>query len=124
MRVSEAMRLGAMLDGQAFNTLQDEGGRTCAIGAALKALTGAATWTPAGEEAMHWMTFTGRMTCPACDLIEWHVHNLVVHLNNHHRWPRHQIADWLQTVEEVREVDEVRETAAMPVEKKESVCLV
>ncbi len=116
MRVHEAMRLGAMLDGQAFYQLQDRDGNTCAMGAALKAATGKATWTDKALAFSAWMVREPAV-CPACTFTD-DVMNTVVHLNNHHHWTREQIADWLQPIEEARCPPE-------PVAvKEEELCLV
>lgn len=37
--------------------------------------------------------------CPACHGIYEHVHRLIPHLNDEHKWTRERIADWVQTLE-------------------------
>jgi hypothetical protein len=104
MRLSEAIRLGAMLHPQAFGWYQREGG-TCAMGAAMDA-GGFQRW-PIVE--------VSPATCPACACV---LHGngichatgaIIVHLNDGHRWTREQIADWVQTVEE-RETERTEST--------------
>jgi hypothetical protein len=116
MKLSEAIRLGALLRRQGFGNYFDvvpgaEG--SCAMGAALEAcgydreqvaLRGRPTelleslWPWAGAH---------ETTCPiACE--RWAqdygmrtdaVRAVIAHLNDHHRWTRERIADWVATVE-------------------------
>jgi hypothetical protein len=41
-----------------------------------------------------------RTACPECGLPDCRVLNLVLHLNDQHRWARGRIANWVQGVEE------------------------
>lgn len=91
MRLSEAIRLGAMLHPQYFGAMRKRGARgeviaTCALGAADEAGYG------------HVFGFLQVMKCPAC-----HEHRAisgnVAHLNDYHGWTRERIAEWVATVE-------------------------
>lgn len=99
MRLSEAIRLGAMLGPQALGWFHDDVGGTCALGAA-KAAVGSATI--AGFEPV--LRFSP-VTCPACQqcfTTTEQVHALgamIVHLNDGHRWTREQIAELVASFE-------------------------
>lgn len=93
MRLSEAIRLGAMLHPQCFERSYVANGRdvvaSCALHAAVEA-----------GYAMRGIVATGAQ-CPACG-ITYNPNGLycmVVHLNDEHRWTREAIADWVATVE-------------------------
>lgn len=97
MRLSEAIRLGAMLKPQGFDDYRTDDGRTCAVGAAQEAMGGAAAFV-AWQQLEH--TVGGH--CPLCGLTKTEDGvriNVVPHLNDCHRWTREQIADWVETVE-------------------------
>jgi hypothetical protein len=93
MKLSEAIRLGALLHPQlfgAFNLIERETGhilRTCAIGAASAA--GYDT-TRLGNSSV--------TQCPACQL-RGGVAGIIAHLNDDHRWTRERIADWVEMCE-------------------------
>jgi len=98
MKLSEAIRLGAMLNPQGFghNRIYGPDGTkfTCALGAAEEAgynfagiLTGPLVFHPP-------------IKCPACACYFYsEVPVMIVHLNDLHRWTREGIADWVATVE-------------------------
>ena len=88
MKLSEAMRLGALLGPQAFGQFITKDGGGCAMGAAIQACSGAA-----------WPVLLTYATCPACGEKN-PAGAIIMHLNDDHRWTREQIADWVQTVEE------------------------
>lgn len=102
MTLSEAMRLGAALRPHGFGQFERHG-RTCAIGAAMEATAfwRTAVW-PEG-----WMALFNQVTtCPHAGCrFDWPVDearlvwDVIVHLNDHHRWTRERIADWVETVE-------------------------
>lgn len=102
MTLSEAIRLGAALRPQGFGEFERHG-RTCAIGAAMEATAfwQTAVW-PEGWMAL----FNQATTCPdaGCQFA-WPVDearlvwDVIVHLNDHHRWARERIADWVETLE-------------------------
>jgi hypothetical protein len=90
MKLSTAIRLGAMLHRQCFlvDRVQVDGVTiaTCALTAAFEA-----------GYAPHPFAMTVR-SCPGCAYtrpLAW----VIVHLNDDHRWTREQIAAWVATVE-------------------------
>ena len=97
MRLSEAIRLGAMMTSQAFQALFTNDG-ACALGAALLAI-GAAP-----DQALHsalnrWpWAFTVSANCPSCGRSRC-VFEVITHLNDAHRWTREQIARWIAGIE-------------------------
>lgn len=109
MKLSEAMRLGAMLRPQGYGFYQTLGG-SCAYGAAMEACG-----IPAGvqngisDEPLRTLFPISRRVatqCPACTAAEWAacgddrtVDGIVPHLNDDHRWTREQIAAWVETIE-------------------------
>jgi hypothetical protein len=128
MRLSEAIRLGAMLKPQAFGMEEGTvpGPRTpgdvlglraqigtCAMGAAVDA-----GWRYQTERierlvngsVMFWSTATPMTpitlwsaSCPCqnrrqCEQPKSVIH-VVTHLNDHHEWTRERIADWVETIE-------------------------
>ncbi len=104
MRLSEAIRLGAMLHPQHFGSarLYDVDADmaiigTCAIGAAEEA--GYSFWVP--DE-----TLNANARCPQCDC--WSrdtTRALIPHLNDDHRWTREAIADWVELQEGLKRAD-------------------
>lgn len=124
MKLSEAIRLGSMLRPQGFQSIAKEG-RTCAIGAAYEAvgIDCAALKSKSIPErfaiiGLHLpqVLATDLIPCPACARLHNGVGYTIPHLNDHHRWTREQIADWVETLEsaeqpaldEARTVDAVR----------------
>lgn len=114
MRLSEAIRLGAMVSRQAFQQLMSYDGGTCALGAAAEAMG----VHPLIHEDMRisvlrarYPTLNDKATCPACSPLmralrrirrhEIDVEDVVIHLNDDHRWPREHVAAWVETVEPV-----------------------
>lgn len=101
MRLSEAIRLGAMLRPQAFGQFYADGA-TCAFGAALDAvgrlypLDSAQCFiaiTAQGWDDIQYL----RIACPECGRSAAYT---VQHLNNLHKWTRERIADWLEGIEQ------------------------
>lgn len=117
MRLSEAIRLGSMLRGQAFEDYFDNSG-SCAIGAALEAAGlrdavrdgGCAV---AEYENRHRAVFVA--SCPSCGrqpgMGMTSFMNTVIHLNDDHRWTREAIADWVAGIEPVEAVTDGSEAA-------------
>lgn len=114
MKLSEAIRLGAMSGPQARWKLYDpETGGTCAQGAAALAIgcldtnTGwyilpfpaaiHAIWKPVYREFME-------APCPECGRHEdgYISNGLMAHLNNEHGWTREQIAARVQAIEDAQ----------------------
>lgn len=126
MNLSEAMRLGSMLKPQAFGdafipahdlpapgdilALRYVPSSTCAVASAFDAI-GALQFLifhGLGDDATKVFPVLGLATrCPLVISGECNyghgrlftVANLIVHLNDCHRWKREHIADWLQGVE-------------------------
>ena len=105
MRLSEAIRLGAMSRPQAFGIFfsKDTGG-TCALGAALEAIGGLDEDDPLSVK--HNLLLRRRfpvllqpLSCPACGGDIGGDEMSLAHLNDTHKWSRERIADWLETVE-------------------------
>ena len=108
MKLSEQIRLGAMLKPQAFGMLRrpvdwppvlgdvlglraTEG--TCAYGAAMDAgYVGAAIDYVAAACPVRGHDYCTHVVRP-------YVMSVVMHLNDHHRWTREAIADWVETIE-------------------------
>lgn len=109
MRLSEAIRLGSMIRPQGFERLYVDGG-SCAAGAALEAvgrwkdgMFALGLWGAIGQEinAFPGLPPLHRQECPTCQggvmMGDWY--SALIHLNDHHRWTREQIADWVEKVE-------------------------
>ena len=113
MRLSEAIRLGAMLHPQCFGALYEYRPgpadvtanqqlprrvwrtrgvmKSCALGAALMA-----GYSDEFEKE------SIKRRCPACRAPDCLTHT-ISHLNDRHRWTREAIADWVQTIEEAND---------------------
>lgn len=100
LRLSEAIRLGAMLRPQAYGHLfRISDGTSCAFGAAFEA-RGIAFGTSLDMVPWRqwWTWLPNSVACPACAQ-ENYAADQIVHLNNDHRWTRERIADWVAMVE-------------------------
>lgn len=116
MRLSEAIKLGAMLRPQASGgraLVRVRGWRgwvfdqqvlgTCALAAATEAV-GLQLWINAYDE---WPWMLGRfVSCPATGGNK-SVSLIVMELNDRHRWTRERIADWVATIEPAQEINAV-----------------
>ena len=122
MKLSEAIRLGAMLRPQGFGRVLDRNGRTCALGAAYEAV--GISLTQPGEIPKNWLPMLDyapwSIPCPACGGRQTKADNyrkftfgetVVTHLNDVHKWTREAIADWVATVEP-EEMVQVKEVEA------------
>ena len=106
MRLSEAIRLGAMMKPQAFGVLiDDDNGRTYALGAAYDAvgIKFDASGLPNGylDELVLWLHRIIELeaaTCPECG-VNTPAIGLIPHLNDAHRWTRQRIADFVERYE-------------------------
>jgi hypothetical protein len=118
MKLSEAIRLGAMLKPQGFGELCVElpDGRlaTCAMGAAQEAAVCAFTGTsdPLESVAVIYARYEALLDtgvgCPACeDIDDEFLDQVIHHLNDEHCWTREQIADWVETIERAHPVEDV-----------------
>lgn len=110
---SEAIREGAKLKAQGFDTFLNDGG-TCALGAGLEA-EGVDLSALDGSEIedvedvigkIHpYMTDLGSILCPVegCQrqqVAYVRLSDCVMDLNDDHKWTREAIADWLEKEEE------------------------
>ena len=97
MKLSEAIRLGAMMMPQAFRTLLTDDG-ACALGAALLAV-GARPEEAVRSALNRWpWASTVSADCPRCGRSRT-VFRVITHLNDRHRWTREQIAEWVAGIE-------------------------
>ncbi len=106
LRLSDAIRLGAMLHPQCFEvmyTLDDhfEITATCAVGAAIQA-----------GYTFAYLLGGQRMACPACGHYDEPIVGIIQHLNDAHRWTRERIAAWVATLEPLTPATPVRDTHA------------
>lgn len=112
MKLSEAIRLGAMKRPQAFGVLfHRREGSTCAWGAALDAI-GTLDKILVGMNEQQQQDLIrasfpdvhkwGMMMCPSCPT-SWLTYrtalDTLIHLNDRHEWSRQRIADWVETIE-------------------------
>ncbi len=89
MRLSDAIQLGAMITSQAFRALF-KGDGACALGAALLAV-GVTLEQARGSVRKQWpWAFAVSVNCPSCGRSRL-VGQVIVHLNDHHRWAREKI---------------------------------
>src|SRR5712691_10235697 len=97
MRLSEAIRLGAMMSPQAFRTLFTRD-RACAWGAAMLAV-GATRERAVGSARSRWpWAFAVSVNCPSCRRSRL-VCEVIAHLNDYHRWAREKIGAWVAGIE-------------------------
>lgn len=107
MRLSEAIRLGALLKPQAFEHLVIDTPLSELAG--LCALAGAAL--AIGQSKLHYTEFRARWPfteetarcpkcCPNCHGWDDTVLAMIYHLNDYHRWTREEIADWVAVREQ------------------------
>lgn len=104
--LSQAIREGAKLRPQIGGTMHAPAG-SCAIGAASEALFEGNRFVPGYHEVAEVFPYIEHVSikCPAeseCtdEIGTKPLGSIVVHLNDHHRWTREAIADWLETEEE------------------------
>lgn len=97
MSLSEAIRLGAMVRPQAFRALYTDDG-ACALGAALLAV-GAPPEQAMRSALTRWpWALAVSVNCPGCGRSHL-VCEVIVHLNDDHRWTREQIGAWVAEIE-------------------------
>jgi hypothetical protein len=101
MKLSDAIRLGAMLKPQGFNGMLRHG-RSCAFGAAMDALGLLEKWGPLGylpnDVVARWPVLNVRTVNPVTHAVV-DVCEAVVDLNDIHLWTRERIADFVEQVE-------------------------
>lgn len=110
--LSEAIREGSKYGPQIFGTWNGGAGSTCALGAAYLAVGYAG---PVTRVPKQFKVYENRVSdCPVfhCKK-EGLITDIVMHLNDHHRVTREEIANWVEREEIVRGwVDEVKTVAA------------
>jgi hypothetical protein len=109
--LSDAIRIGAAIRPQTFNSWFFNG-RSCVMGAAIEALTGefcdaidfaSRERLDALEETLHRRyqpILKQRVECPQCVREREFLSDLIIHLNDTHKWTREVIADFVQSIEE------------------------
>jgi len=100
MRLSEAMRLGAMYGPQLKHVLTREDGSNCALGAVVFAVYGVEGWNKSFGNAWQkvinlYPQLHQNTTNPVTGLVN-HLSFTIVDLNNERNWTREQIADWIE----------------------------
>jgi hypothetical protein len=104
MRLSEAIRLGSLLGPQAFGTLADMLGGTCALGSAAKAMGIQITTAYEAEDTLKELfpifecEQEPPVPMPVVDL-----YTIIMELNDAYRWSRERIADWVEFIEKAEE---------------------
>lgn len=105
MRLSEAIKLGAMLKPQGFGDYQTRNGGACALGSAMDAVGVETDIQNSLTDLLLGQLLPATNTSAACpvkpcnDDFAREIGSVIVHLNDDHRWTREQIADWVATVE-------------------------
>lgn len=107
MKLSEAIRLGAMLKPQGFgdDATERHATESCALGAAYDAASVEPRAWHALLRAFPLADVISARHCPECQMWFWSV---IPHLNDDHRWTREQTADWVETVERAQEAHHER----------------
>lgn len=101
MRLSEAIKLGAMLRPQCFGKMFFDDG-SCANGAALEAC-GEVDGT--NMYRLFPIVATRAPRCPACSEYDPRcrdICHLIAHLNDEHEWTRERIADFVESLEQAQ----------------------
>jgi hypothetical protein len=103
LKLSGAIRLGAMLKPQGFGdrSADADGITSCALGAAYDAagiMDAHRVWDDLAVLFPILERFVGDVKCPVCDDLGEH-DSAIPHLNDDHKWTREQIADWVETIE-------------------------
>lgn len=116
MKLSEAIRLGALTGPQCFELICLDDA-TCAIGSAFKAIGKLNVLSFTYQQfrvEFPIVLIVDQQPCPACG-DELHLsfgHSLIPHLNDTHRWTRERIADWVEGIERAQEAK--IETGSVP----------
>lgn len=125
MNLSDAIRAGSKLRGQAFKAILGRDGGTCALGAAYEATRGRLEpGMPVGAVG-DWLVITFpilkmalRSPCEGCHR-KRAVSDIIVHLNDDMRWTREAIAEWVETIE--KRIERVRAWQAKRAAAREEV---
>jgi hypothetical protein len=116
MKLSEAIRLGAMVTEQGFIDIDIA---ACALRAALYSIGAHETGNNAyARITREWPWTMGRdLVCPDqgadCRLgfvLSRSHRDTIWHLNDAHRWPRERIADWVATIEPAEKTEVLTST--------------
>lgn len=103
MKLSEAIRLGAMLKPQAHGRI-DAVTSSCALGAAADALGMKPTIKRYVWLSRQYQFLLEPAHCSRCHaLFVDCVMDMIYHLNDSHGWTRERIADWVETLEAAQE---------------------
>ena len=99
MKLSEAIRLGAMMVPQEFGPMRETG--ACALQTALLAVGALPEGTFSCYRASRkiWPWLERIVSCPICGEGINLGMTTIAHLNDNHLWTREAIADWVATVE-------------------------
>jgi hypothetical protein len=100
LKLSEAMRLGAMLSQQSYDIA---GPGRCAFQAAADAV-GEKSYGAAVRKHWPWVDANQLHPCPHCGVRGYVAPIISIHLNDEHHWTRERIADWVQTIEDAQVV--------------------
>lgn len=108
MKLSDAIRLGAMTGRQAFGAYFMGSDASCALGSAARACNvkrGLASMYAALNTEFPILDVIDRQQCPACCTLRQQETRtaLIPHLNDDHRWKRERIADYVETIELAQE---------------------
>ena len=110
MKLSEAIRLGAMMRPQCQGG-KDDGVSACALlGASLAVGIDSIHSENFGYRSVAYADLEVRFpvmrqpaACPDCADVWWRncaaAMHVIWHLNDHHQWTREQIADWVEQIE-------------------------
>ena len=98
MKLSEAIRLGAMIRPQAFGHRFRAGG-SCAWGAAQEAIGLHGPHVSWMDLPADWRSIWSWRPCPDLSCNHRFNYSLIAHLNDDHRWTRERIADFVTTIE-------------------------
>lgn len=114
MKLSEAIRLGAMIRPQGFIIgPYDCFRKSCALGAALEAVGLGYTYAHQKvKERWTWINNEPVLKCPECKDVGEFQYIVGVHLNDFHRWTRERIADWVATIEPQEPDQALEQTSA------------
>jgi hypothetical protein len=117
VKLSEAIRLGAMMRPQTRGRMRSLGGWTCALGAALDAVGDLDARMPNAESIQRvvakWPIAASLVQHPAN--VYWSsMKSIIVDLNDEHKWTREQIASWVETVELQQAADAVASCGRQP----------
>jgi hypothetical protein len=100
MRLSEAIRLGAMLGPQSFDKFYDHKTQaTCALGAAAQAVNTFLGEPLNAEQRYPWSVKIISAYCPKCGGKFKCAAEVIIHLNDAHHWSRTRIADLVEVLE-------------------------